>query len=97
MADFGVNTLTGILAFIGMPNYYTFDAAFWLKMLALLLLGLKGAAFYLSNAFNSVEHLGPGEDAPALAKFFAASSLILCFAGIGLRCSIPSFTARIPV
>src|SRR5438552_14221466 len=97
MAGFGVNTLTGILAFIGMPNYYTFDAAFWLKMLALLLLGLNAAAFYLSNAFNSVEHLGPGEDAPALAKFFAASSLVLWFAVIALGRYIQSFTDTIPV
>jgi len=97
MAGFGVNTLTGILAFIGMPNYYTFDAAFWLKMLALLLLGLNAAAFYLSNAFHSVEHLGPGEDAPALAKFFAASSLVLWFAVIALGRYIQSFTDTIPV
>src|SRR5205085_5041860 len=76
MAGFGVNTLTGMLAFIGMPNYYTFDVAFWLKMVALLLLGLNGAAFYLTGAFRSVEHLGPGEEAPRLAKFFAATTLV---------------------
>ena len=97
MAGFGVNTLTGILAFIGMPNYYTFDVAFWLKMLALLLLGLNAAAFYLSNAFHTVEHLGPDEDAPVLAKFFAASSLVLWFAVIALGRYIQSFTDTIPV
>ena len=97
MAGFGMNTLTGILAFIGMPNYYAFDAAFWLKMLALLLLGLNAAAFYLSNAFHSVEHLGPDEEAPALAKFFAASSLVLWFAVIALGRYIQSFTDTIPV
>ena len=97
MAGFGVNTLTGVLAFIGMPNYYAFDAAFWLKMLALLLLGLNAAAFYLSNAFHSVEHLGPDEEAPALAKFFAASSLVLWFAVIALGRYIQSFTDTIPV
>src|SRR5439155_16717 len=92
MAGFGVNTLTGILAFIGMPTYYTFDAAFWLKMLALLLLGLNAAGFYLSDAFQSVEDLGAGEDAPALAKFFAASSLVLWFAVIALGRYIQSYT-----
>jgi len=97
MAGFGVNTLTGILAFIGMPTYYTFDVAFWLKMLTLLLLGLNAAAFYLSDAFQSVEHLGAGEDAPPLAKFVAASSLVLWFAVIALGRYIQSYTDTIPV
>ena len=95
MGAFGVNTLTGILAFIGMPNYYAFNAAFWLKMLALLLLGLNVAAFYLTDAFHSVERLGPGEDAPLLAKFFAAMSLVLWFAVIALGRYIQSFTDTI--
>jgi len=97
MGGFGINALTGVLAFIGMPNYYTFDVAFWLKMLALLLLGLNVAAFYLTDAFQSVEHLGPGEDAPLLAKFFAATSLVLWFAVIALGRYIQSFTDTISV
>jgi uncharacterized membrane protein len=97
MGGFGINTLTGILAFIGMPAYYTFDIAFWLKILALLLLGLNVAAFYLTDAFHSVEHLGPGEDAPPLAKFFAATSLVLWFAVITLGRYIQSFTDTISV
>ena len=95
MGAFGINTLTGILAFIGMPSYYAFNVAFWLKMLALLLLGLNVAAFYLTNAFHSVEHLGPGEDAPLLAKCFAATSLVLWFAVIALGRYIQSFTDTI--
>ena len=86
-----------MLAFIGMPNYYTFDVAFWLKILALLLLGLNVAAFYLTDAFHSVESLGPGEEAPPLAKFFAATSLVLWFAVIALGRYIQSFTDTISV
>jgi uncharacterized membrane protein len=97
MGAFGINALTGILAFIGMPNYYTFDVAFWLKILALLILGLNVAAFYLTDAFHSVEHLGPGEDAPLLAKLFAATSLVLWFAVIALGRYIQSFTDTISV
>src|SRR5437763_3841801 len=41
MAGFGINVLTGILAFIGMPAYYTYDVAFWLKMGVIFLLGLN--------------------------------------------------------
>jgi uncharacterized membrane protein len=97
MGAFGINALTGILAFIGMPNYYTFDVAFWLKMLALLILGLNVTAFYMTDAFHGVEHLGPGEDAPLLAKCFAATSLALWFAVIALGRYIQSFTDTISV
>jgi uncharacterized membrane protein len=91
MAGFGINVLTGTLAFIGMPAYYTFDAAFWLKILAVLLLGLNAAAFYLTDAFESVERLGPGDDAPRLAKVIAGSSLFLWFAVITLGRYIQSY------
>jgi hypothetical protein len=97
MAGFGMNTLTGVLAFIGMPNFYTFDAAFWLKMLALLLLGLNAAAFYLTNVFETVENLGPGDDAPPPAKFFAAASLVLWFAVIALGRYIQPYSDTLPV
>jgi len=91
MAGFGINVLTGTLAFIGMPAYYTFDAAFWLKILAVLLLGLNAAAFYLTDAFESVERLGSGDDAPRLAKVIAGSSLFLWFAVITLGRYIQSY------
>jgi uncharacterized membrane protein len=91
MAGFGINVLTGTLAFIGMPAYYTFDVAFWLKILAVLLLGLNAAAFYLTDAFESVERLGPGDDAPRLAKVMAGSSLFLWFAVITLGRYIQSY------
>jgi hypothetical protein len=97
MAGFAVNTLTGILAFIGMPNYYTFDIAFWLKILALLLVAVNIAGFYLTDAFHSVAQIGPGEEAPPLAKFFAAASLVLWFAVIALGRYIQSFSDTISV
>jgi uncharacterized membrane protein len=91
MAGFGINVLTGTLAFIGMPAYYTFDVAFWLKILTILLLGLNAAVFYLTDAFQSVERLGPGDDAPRFAKFIAGSSLFLWFAVITLGRYIQSY------
>jgi hypothetical protein len=97
MAGFGLNLVTGVLAFTGMDQYYTYDWAFWLKMLAIMLLGLNVAAFYLTDAFESVEHLGPGEDAPPLAKFIAATSLLLWFAVITLGRYIQSFSDTISV
>src|SRR5258706_3158033 len=97
MIGFGINLVTGALAFTGMDQYYTYDWAFWLKMLAIMLLGLNAAAFYLTGAFESVEGLGPRGDAPPLAKFIAASSLFLWFAVITLGRYIQSFSDTITV
>jgi hypothetical protein len=77
LAGFAINVTTGVLAFIGMPAFYTYDIAFWIKIFAVLLLGLNAAAFYLTDTFKVVEHMGPGEDAPPFAKIIAASSLVL--------------------
>ena len=97
MAGFGLNLVTGVLAFTGMDQYYTYDWAFWLKMLAIMLLGLNVAAFYLTGAFDSVEGLGPGDDAPPFAKFIAATSLFLWFTVITLGRYIQSFADTILV
>src|SRR5579863_7935955 len=60
MAGFALNLVTGVLAFTGMDQYYTYDWAFWLKMLAIMLLGLNVAAFDLTGSFESLERLRPG-------------------------------------
>jgi len=96
LAGFGINLVTGLLAFIGMPEFYTLDYAFWVKMLAILLLGLNAAAFYLTGVFDGVKDLGPGEDAPFSAKLVAASSLILWFAVILLGRYIQYYQDSIP-
>ena len=82
LAGLAVNVITGLLAFASRPENYIFSIAFWLKMLALLLLGLNAAAFYLTDVFEGVERLKAGEDAPVSAKLLAASSLLLWFAVI---------------
>jgi hypothetical protein len=79
MAGLGINVVTGMLAFIGMPAYYAADIAFWFKLGALMLLGLNVAVFYLTGVFQRVERLAPGEDAALSAKIVAASSLVLWF------------------
>jgi hypothetical protein len=97
LAGFGLNVLTGVLAFIGMPDTYTYDIAFWLKIFAILLLGLNAAAFYMTDVFRGVDGLKAGEDAKPLAKFLAASSFVLWFAVIVLGRYIQAFTATIEV
>ncbi len=97
MVGFGLNLVTGVLAFTGMDQYYTYDWAFWIKMLAIMLLGLNVAAFYLSGAFQAVQGLGPGDNAPPLAKFIAGTSLFLWFAVITLGRYIQSYADTISV
>jgi hypothetical protein len=77
IGGFGINVVTGVLAFIGMPLFYGYDAAFWLKMQFIALAGVNVLMFYTTSAFRECEALGPGQDAPRLAKFIAAGSLFL--------------------
>jgi hypothetical protein len=95
LAGFAINVTTGVLAFIGMPVFYTYDVAFWIKIFAVLLLGLNAAAFYLTDTFKMVEHMGPGEDAPPRAKIIAASSLVLWLGVITLGRYIQSYQGTI--
>jgi uncharacterized membrane protein len=95
LAGFAINVTTGVLAFIGMPVFYTYDVAFWIKIFAVLLLGLNAAAFYLTDTFKMVERMGPGEDAPPRAKIIAASSLVLWFGVITLGRYIQSYQGTI--
>lgn len=98
MAGLGINIVTGFLAFIGQPENYIYSGALWLKMLALMLLGLNAAAFYLTGVFNRVQPLQAGEDAPMSAKLIAVSSLFLWFAMItfGRYIQLLSNTVRLP-
>src|SRR5262249_50731398 len=84
LAGFGINVLTGLLAFIGMPTFYTHDIAFVLKIYAVMLAVTSLGIFYLTNAFRRCEALGAGKDAPFPAKLIAAISFALWFAVIVL-------------
>jgi len=48
-----------------------------LKFVFMLLAGMNLAAFYLTGMSRAVDDLGPGEDAPGLAKAIAGASLFL--------------------
>jgi uncharacterized membrane protein len=95
LVGLAINAITGMLVLIGMPAYYTFDAALWLKFSALVLLGLNAAVFYLTDVFSGVENVKAGEDAAISAKLIAASSLCLWFAVIVLGRYIQSFQETI--
>jgi uncharacterized membrane protein len=96
LAGVAMNITTGVLAYIGMPAYYSHDIAFWLKIFGLLLLGLNAAAFYLTDTFHAVQSVGPGQDAPTAAKIMAVSSLVLWFGVITLGRYIQFYQDTIP-
>ena len=71
---FGVNVITGLLFFVGIPGQYTGNPAFYWKLGLVMLAGLNALYFTLLDEPWS---LGPGEDAPLTAKFAAASAMVL--------------------
>jgi hypothetical protein len=71
---FGVNVVTGILFFVGIPNQYTGNKAFYWKLALVMLAGLNAVYFTI---VEEPWELGPGEDAPFTAKFAAASAVLL--------------------
>ena len=71
---FGVNVLTGILFFVGIPGQYIHNKVFYWKMALVMLAGLNALYFTL---LEEPWALGPGEDAPLTAKFAAASAMAL--------------------
>ena len=73
---FGVNVITGMLFFVGIPGQYTGNASFYWKI-ALVLLAALNALYF--TVIEEPWTLGPGDDAPATAKFAAASAMVLWF------------------
>lgn len=53
------------------------DTWLQLKLLFIALAGINLLAFYRTGMAEAVDDLGPGDDAPPLAKFIAGSSLFL--------------------
>lgn len=97
LVGLGINIVTGMALFMGSPALYNFDAAFWLKMLSLMLLGANVAVFYLTGIFEGVEQVGPGQNASVSAKVIAVSSLILWAAMIAFGRHIQAYSDTIPI
>ena len=89
IAGFAVNVITGLLFYLGMPDFYIMNVVFQLKLLTIMLAGAILMLFYCTGAFRALGQLGPGEDAPRFAKFIAASSIVLWIAVIILGRYIP--------
>ena len=89
IAGFVINIVTGILFFIGMPFFYAWNPLFHLKMAAVVVAGATLVAFNCTSSFRGLAKLGAWEDPPVIAKFIAASSLLLWFVIIVLGRYLP--------
>jgi hypothetical protein len=73
----GLMFVTGARANVPISPYDVIRTNIWLQ-LKLAFIGLAGlnlGVFYLTGTSRAVDHLGPGEDAPMLAKAIAFASL----------------------
>ena len=71
---FGVNVITGMLFFVGIPGQYIHNTTNYWKMALVMLAGLNAVYFTL---LEEPWELGPKEDAPLTAKIAAASAMLL--------------------
>src|SRR5579871_31610 len=71
---FGVNVVTGMLFFVGIPGQYIHNKAFYYKIALVLVAGANALYFTL---LDEPWKLGRGEDAPFTAKIAAASAMVL--------------------
>jgi PDZ domain-containing protein len=74
MLGFGINLVTGILFFLGVPSQYVHNPVFYWKMVFVVVGGFNILYFMLVDEAWSV---GPGEDAPFSAKIAAASAIFI--------------------
>jgi hypothetical protein len=75
----GLTFVTGVRANVPMSPYDVIRSNPWLqlKFLFIALAGLNLLAFYVTGMDRAVDRLGPGDDAPRLAKAIAFASLFL--------------------
>jgi len=71
---FGLNTVTGMAFFLGLPTQYTGNIAFYWKLVLVLLAGTN--ALFLTM-LDGAWDLRVGEDASFTLKFVAGSALVL--------------------
>ncbi|MBV8847605.1 MAG: hypothetical protein JO307_32740 [Bryobacterales bacterium] len=71
---FGLNTITGMLFFVGAPQQYTGNPVFHWKMALMMLAGINTLYFTI---FDEPWVVGKDDDAPFRAKMVAATALIL--------------------
>src|SRR5262245_55419734 len=75
LAGFVCTLATGMLFLLAEPDQYVYNPAFHLKLLFIVLAGLNASIFYLMS-YRRTTSAGAPPDAPRLAKFVAAASIV---------------------
>ena len=74
MLGFGINLITGMLFFVGIPAQYNANPVFYWKIVFVLLGGLNVTWFMI---VDETWRTGAGADAPAGSKIAAASAIVI--------------------
>lgn len=74
---YGLNSITGMFFFVGAPQQYTQNPVFEWKMVLILVIALNVVYFTI---FDEPWRLSAGDDASPIAKFVAASAIVLVIA-----------------
>jgi hypothetical protein len=76
-----INLVTGVMFFVGAPDQYVHNPAWWAKVAFILIAGLNILAFELSpRAKALVNDVGPGDNTPLRLKLAGGISLFSWFA-----------------
>ena len=78
MLGFGINVLTGMLFFVGAPDFYVNNPVFMWKLALILVAGVNALYF---TVFDQAWTLEAGDTPPMAAKVAAASGILL-WAGV---------------
>lgn len=76
LIGFGINLVTGILFFFGLPYRYAINISFQIKMLLVALAGINVVYFWL-RATRALEAGGSNDDPPLKLKVVGLTSLVL--------------------
>jgi uncharacterized membrane protein len=71
---FALNFATGVIFFLGAPEQYVNNVAFYAKMLFILLAGVN-AIYFQIMLFKKTRLIGAGEQAPVQARIVAVVSM----------------------
>jgi hypothetical protein len=75
---FVINLVTGVLFFVGAPDQYVANVAFWYKLAFLALAGLNVLYFETTQAKRALA-IGSGDDTPRAFKVIGAVSVVSWF------------------
>ncbi len=75
ICGFLLNLITGLIFFVGHPEQYVHNIAWWFKVGCLALAGLNALVFERIVSARALP-LGPGDDTPPAAKAIGAISLV---------------------